>query len=71
MHMEIVLLCAGIAYFILTKALIAQHGQESKIAKSIGKDWKELGVHFSCIRSRWQLPSCSRPLPAQAICTAS
>src|ERR1700723_4550542 len=28
----IVLLCAGIAYFILTKALIAQHGQESKIA---------------------------------------
>jgi uncharacterized membrane protein len=42
----IVLLCAGIAYFILTKALIAQHGQESKIAKSIGKDWKGLASIF-------------------------
>ena len=38
----IMLLFAGIAYFILTKALIAQHGKESKIAKSVGKDWKGL-----------------------------
>ena len=38
----IMLLFAGIAYFILTKALIAQHGKESKIAKSIGKDRKGL-----------------------------
>jgi hypothetical protein len=30
----------------LTKALIAQHGQESKIAKSIGKDWKGLASIF-------------------------
>jgi uncharacterized membrane protein len=42
----IVLLCAGIAYFILTKALVAQHGPESKIAKSIGKDWKGLASIF-------------------------
>jgi len=38
----IMLLCAGIAYFILTKTLIAQHGKESKIARSIGDDRKGL-----------------------------
>ena len=38
----IMLLFAGIAYFILTKALITQHGTNSKIAKSIGKDRKGL-----------------------------
>jgi uncharacterized membrane protein len=34
------LLLAGIAYFILTKSLIAHHGRESVLAKSIGNDWK-------------------------------
>jgi uncharacterized membrane protein len=38
----IMLFFAAIAYFILTKALIAQHGKDSKIAKSIGKDRKGL-----------------------------
>jgi len=38
----IMLLFAGIAYFILTKALIAQHGKDSNIAKFIGKDRKGL-----------------------------
>jgi len=38
----IMLLFAGIAYFILTKALLAQHGRESYIAESIGKDRKGL-----------------------------
>jgi TMEM175 potassium channel family protein len=45
----IMLLFAGIAYFILTKALIAQHGKDSKIAESIGKDRKGLAsvlIHF-------------------------
>lgn len=36
----IMLLFAGIAYFILTKALIAQHGKASNIAKFIGRDRK-------------------------------
>lgn len=36
----IMLLFAGIAYFTLTKALIAHHGKNSNIAKSIGKDRK-------------------------------
>ena len=34
------LLLAGIAYFILTKALIARHGTESTLAASIGNDRK-------------------------------
>jgi uncharacterized membrane protein len=38
----IMLLFAGIAYFILTKALIAQHGKDSNIAKFIGRDRKGL-----------------------------
>jgi len=34
------LLSAGIAYFILTRRLIAHHGKTSVLAKSIGNDWK-------------------------------
>jgi len=34
------LLLAGIAYFILTKSLISQHGKDSVLAVSIGHDWK-------------------------------
>jgi uncharacterized membrane protein len=34
------LLFAGIAYFILTKSLIAHHGENSVLARSIGNDWK-------------------------------
>jgi len=36
----VMLLLAGIAYFVLTKSLVAHHGRESKLAKSIGNDWK-------------------------------
>lgn len=48
----IMLLFAAIAYFILTKALIALHGKESNIAKSIGKDRKglvSLLVYFAAL----------------------
>ena len=38
----LMLLFAGIAYFILTKALIAHHGASSRLATSIGKDRKGL-----------------------------
>jgi uncharacterized membrane protein len=34
------LLSAGIAYFVLTRSLIAHHGKNSILATSIGKDWK-------------------------------
>lgn len=36
----VMLLSAGIAYFVLTKTLIAHHGIDSLLATSIGKDWK-------------------------------
>jgi uncharacterized membrane protein len=35
-----VLLCTGIAYFILTRTLIAHHGQESPLATALGRDVK-------------------------------
>jgi uncharacterized membrane protein len=38
----LMLLFAGLAYFILTKALIAHHGASSRLATSIGKDRKGL-----------------------------
>ena len=36
----VVLLCAAIAYFLLTKALIAHHGKNSNLSVAIGKDFK-------------------------------
>jgi uncharacterized membrane protein len=36
----VMLLLAGIAYFALTKSLIAHHGKNSLLATSIGNDWK-------------------------------
>ena len=35
-----VLLCAGIAYFVLTHALIALHGRDSLLATAVGRDVK-------------------------------
>lgn len=35
-----VLMCAGIAYFILAKTLIHLHGKESTLAKALGADFK-------------------------------
>lgn len=35
-----VLMCAGIAYFILSHALITHHGTESALAKAVGRDFK-------------------------------
>jgi uncharacterized membrane protein len=36
----VVLLGAAIAYFILTRALLALHGSSSRLAIALGKDWK-------------------------------
>jgi hypothetical protein len=38
----VILLFAGLAYFILTKALVAHHGVSSRLATSIGSDPKGL-----------------------------
>jgi uncharacterized membrane protein len=35
-----VLLCAGIAYFILTRVLLASHPQDSLLARALGRDFK-------------------------------
>jgi uncharacterized membrane protein len=35
-----VLMFAGVAYYILTRALIALHGQDSTIATALGNDFK-------------------------------
>jgi TMEM175 potassium channel family protein len=35
-----VLLCAGVAYFILTRVLLGSHERDSVLAKAVGKDFK-------------------------------
>jgi uncharacterized membrane protein len=35
-----ILCMAGLAYFILSQALIAHHGKDSKLAQAVGKDYK-------------------------------
>jgi uncharacterized membrane protein len=36
----VVFLAAGLAYFLLSRALIAHHGEASPLARAVGKDWK-------------------------------
>ena len=36
----IVLFCAGLAYYLLSRALIARHGPDSLLARAIGRDYK-------------------------------
>ena len=36
----VVLLLSGIAYFLLTRALLALHGPETRLAAALGADWK-------------------------------
>ncbi|MGH8010393.1 MAG: TMEM175 family protein, partial [Candidatus Binatia bacterium] len=36
----VVLLCAAIAYFLLTRVLLAHHGQDSTLANALGSDFK-------------------------------
>src|SRR5262245_36931518 len=36
----VMLLAAGIAYFVLTQRLVAHHGRDSALARSIGRNWK-------------------------------
>lgn len=38
----LVLMMSGSAYFLLSKAIIASHGQDSLLAKAVGSDWKTL-----------------------------
>ncbi len=38
----VVLFFAGVAYYLLTRSLLKQHGPNSRLAKSIGRDYKGL-----------------------------
>jgi uncharacterized membrane protein len=45
-----VLLLAGVAYFVLTRALIRRHGEESALAKALGRDFKgKISVVFYAV----------------------
>ena len=35
-----VMLLSGVAYFLLTRTLLAIHGERSRLARAIGADWK-------------------------------
>jgi uncharacterized membrane protein len=35
-----VLLCSAVAYFVLTRALLAIHAEDSALARALGRDWK-------------------------------
>jgi uncharacterized membrane protein len=36
----VVLLCAGIAYYLLQTAIVAREGRDSALARALGSDWK-------------------------------
>jgi uncharacterized membrane protein len=36
----VVLLMAGVAYYVLARILVAQHGSDSALARALGKDYK-------------------------------
>ena len=39
-HRCVVLLMAGVAYYILARILVAQHGKDSMLARALGRDYK-------------------------------
>ncbi len=36
----VVLMCAGIAYYVLARILVAEQGPDSRLARAFGRDWK-------------------------------
>jgi uncharacterized membrane protein len=36
----VIMVCAGVAYYILAHVLISHHGRDSALAKAFGRDWK-------------------------------
>src|SRR5258707_351085 len=47
-----VLLCAAVAYFVLTRVLLSVHGKDSQLAKALGNDFKgkvSMGIYASGI----------------------
>jgi uncharacterized membrane protein len=40
----VVLLMAGVAYYVLSQCLIASEGKDSKLARAVGRDWKGIAA---------------------------
>ncbi len=58
----IVLLCAGMAYFVLSRCLIAVNGEHSPLAQAVGADRKgivSLGVYATAIPLAFTKPELS------------
>lgn len=63
----IVLLLSGIAYFILTRVLVAHHGQDSTLAIALGRDFKgkvSLVIYAAAILLSFINPSIASALYA-------
>ena len=59
----VVLLCAGIAYFILVRTIIAQQGPHSRLAAAVGRDVKGIVspiIYVVAICRRWCIPGSRR-----------
>ena len=57
-----VLLCAAVAYFVLTRALIALHGRDSVLATAVGRDFKgkaSLGIYLAAIPVSFVSAGCA------------
>ena len=53
----VVLLLSGLAYALLTRALVALHGQDSALARAVGRDFKGQPVAAAlCPGYRGRLP---------------
>ncbi len=55
----VVLLLAGLAYYLLARALAAHHGKDSKLAVAIGKDYKgllSLAIYAVALALAWRYP---------------
>lgn len=62
----VVLLCCALAYFILMKVLMAQHGRDSMLSQAIGDDFKGkisilfyvIGIGCALFWNRWAACAC-------------
>lgn len=63
----VVLICAAVAYTILTRALLARHGKDSLLASAIGSDFKgniSIAIYAAAIGMAFKCPGVSCALYA-------
>ncbi len=60
----VVLLMAGVAYYVLARILVAQHGSDSALARALGKDYKGMAsMVIYAARSGWRSGMRGSPAP--------